>query len=146
MSTQLWTAIPVPGARVRAVPGGWLVTELEHREVWSPGERARVEIVALGSSFVADPTAPHCQPPPTPVGPPPMTDAELVAWCTALWGKPLDDPDGGLRWEGLSDHGASCRAFSCGDNPWLWSNGVYCLPARVFGPALWAAQHFGGTP
>jgi hypothetical protein len=147
MTTQLWTTIPVPGARVRAVPGGWLVTELEHREVRPPGERARVEIVALGSSFVADPTAPHCQPAQSPVGPPPMTDDDLIAWLTATYGEPVHQPvrhvmtwhiidvefdgrmDGAARWEMPSLDGYTDQH-----------------PAHIAGPALWAAQHFGGTP
>jgi hypothetical protein len=120
----------------RAVPGGWVVSE------WMANENA------MTCCFVPDPTAPHCQPAQTPVGPPPMTDDDLIAWCTATYGEPVVDIEKVHTWDIHLDCGAVCRLVfaSAASDAHRWNSGGAWLSARTAGPALWAAHHFGGAP
>jgi len=123
----------------RAVPGGWVVSENSLEG-------------GVACCFVPDPAAPHCRPAPSPVGPPPMTDADLIAWLTATYGEPR--PIGDLMWWDL-DPDSSRAAWHNPGQPketdcWglVDAAGFTTLtcPAHIAGPALWDAQHFGGTP
>jgi hypothetical protein len=132
------------------VPGGWLYS-IEVAK-FDCGSAPYPPTYGGGVVFIPDPTAPHCQPAQTPVGPPPMTDDELIAWLTATYGEPR--PIGGLMWWDL-DPDSSRAAWHNPGQPketdcWglVDAAGFTTLtcPAHIAGPALWAAHHFGGTP
>jgi hypothetical protein len=128
------------------VPGGWLYS-IEVAK-FDCGSAPYPPTYGGGVVFIPDPTAPHCQPAQTPVGPPPMTDDDLIAWCTATYGEPVVDIEKVHTWDIHLDCGAVCRLVfaSAASDAHRWNSGGAWLSARTAGPALWAAHHFGGAP
>ena len=121
----------------RAVPGGWVVSENSLEG-------------GVACCFVPDPAAPHCRPAPSPVGPPPMTDDDLIAWLTATYGEPqpISAEIDGARWW-LDDACVSWATVAPDAGAWqygTWDVHSPTIPAHIAGPALWAAHHFGGAP
>ena len=139
---KMWEGQNMPGvagAYLRAVPGGWSLSEC------GPD--------GFQAIYIPDPTAPHCQPTPPADDRPPMTDDALRAWLTATYGEPRAadrwEPVGWIRW---NTTGEECvymdtSADNADGRRWIlgWQEMGEQLPAHVAGPALWAAHRYG-TP